>query len=100
MYGFVRPTEDDLLPDHADRELFEETSAALEAGSLIRCFRTKADLTQAGLAERLHVSQARISQLENAEGRDGPTYGLLRPLAAVCNINLTELLITAILRQE
>jgi predicted transcriptional regulator len=94
--GFVRPRMEDLLPDQGDRHLFDEVSAALEAGSLMRCFREKANLSQGALADMLNMSQSRISQIENAEGRDGPTYRLLRRVASVCNINLTEVILTAV----
>lgn len=96
----VHPSVADVLPETADYELFEATSAALEAGSLVRLFRMKAGLSQAALAEKVQVSQARISQIENADGRDGPTYALLRRLAFACDINLTELLISALVPDQ
>jgi len=91
----IQPEWSDLLRDPADVELFEATSAALEAGSLVRCFREHAHLSQAALADRVGVSEVRIIQIEGAEGHDIPTYALLRKLALACGINLTEHLITS-----
>ncbi len=92
----IQPEWGDLLRDPADVDLFQATSAALEAGSLVRCFRAYARLSEAALADRVGLSEIRIIQIEGAEGDDVPTYALLRKLAFACGINLTEHLITSL----
>jgi transcriptional regulator with XRE-family HTH domain len=83
-FSRVRPTWDDLLPSAADRAAFDDASAALEAGRFVRKLRTAAGLTQTQLAARLDVSQARVSAIETGEGRDGPSYALLKRIVAAC----------------
>lgn len=75
----------DLLPSAAARQAYEDASAALEAGQMVRSLRKSVGLTQEALAEALSVSQARVSAIENGEGRDGPTYAVLKRIAAACN---------------
>jgi DNA-binding XRE family transcriptional regulator len=82
----VQPKLEDLLPTPELRVAFEEASAALEAGQLVRAMRNKAGLTQVQLAERLKVEQPRISAIEAGRGRDGPSYALLKRIAIACNI--------------
>jgi len=96
----AQPEWNGILSDPADVELFYATSAALEAGALVRCFRAHAHLSQAALAEKVRMSEVAIIQIEGAEGRHVPTYALLRKLASACDINLTELLITALAPDE
>ena len=80
----VVPTWDELLPTDADKASFNDASASLEAGHYIRNLRKDAGLTQLELAERMNVSQARVSAIENGEGRDGPTYAVLKRVAVAC----------------
>jgi transcriptional regulator with XRE-family HTH domain len=80
----VTPDFDELLPSDDARSDFEEASAAQEAGRLVRGFRRFAGITQTQLAERLSIAQGRISVIEKGEGRDGPTYGLLKRIAHAC----------------
>ena len=80
----VKPSLDELLPDPESREAFEEASAALEAGRLVRAFRQQRGITQRELADCLSITQARISAIETGEGRDGPSYALLKRIARAC----------------
>jgi transcriptional regulator with XRE-family HTH domain len=96
----VQPSLEELLPDPEARELFEEHLAAAEAATLLRSFRRRAGLSQQEVADRLRLTQARISQLESADGRDGPTYGVLRRVAHACGIDLTRILLEAVLPRE
>ena len=83
----VTPALEDLLTTPKARAVYEETKAALEAGRLIRSFRETAGLSQGQLAQRIGVSQPRISAIENGEGRDGPSYALIKRIAAVCEVS-------------
>lgn len=93
---FVTPEIYELLPDAGLREILESERAGLEAGGLVRRLRERVGLTQASLADRLHMSQARISQLEHSDGRDGPSYGILRRVAEACEVDLTSLILDAL----
>jgi transcriptional regulator with XRE-family HTH domain len=44
-------------------------------------------ISQADLAERTGLSQPRISQIENGDGRDGPTYAVIRKIALACGVD-------------
>ena len=57
---------------------------AVEAAQLLRSFRTNAGLSQKQLAERLGISQARVSQAELGGERDGPTYAFIKRVAQAC----------------
>jgi transcriptional regulator with XRE-family HTH domain len=83
----VKPSLDELLPTPETRATFDEVGAALEAAQLVREFRKKAGLNQIDLAARLSISQARVSAIESGEGRDGPSYGLLKRIALACGIS-------------
>jgi DNA-binding XRE family transcriptional regulator len=65
----VRPSLEQLIPDQSMRDQFEEQLGAVEAGSLLRCFRRSAGLTQQDVAERLHMSLAKVNQIESAGDR-------------------------------
>lgn len=82
----VQPTLEQLLPRAEQRLAFEEASAALEAGQLVRAARMNAGLTQVELAQRLGVEQPRVSAIEAGRGRDGPSYALLKRIFVACNI--------------
>lgn len=56
--------------------------AAIEIGLKIKRAREKIRLSQSGLAEISGVDQPTISQIENGKGTQGPTYKVLRDLAA------------------
>lgn len=83
----------DLLRTEEQRTRFTENMDLAEAAALIRRMRQQArrgdnefGITQAELAARIGVSQSRISQLESAEGRDGPTFALLKKIAGGCDV--------------
>lgn len=80
----VKPRLDDLLPTPEMRVVFDEASAALEAGRLIRELRERAGLSQRELAEKLETTQPRVSALEAGRGRDGPSYALLKRIVIAC----------------
>ena len=82
----VQPKLEQLLPHAEQRLAFEEASAALEAGQLVRAARINAGLTQVELAQRLGVEQPRVSAIEAGRGRDGPSYALLKRIFAACEI--------------
>jgi len=85
--GLLFPSLEDLLPDAFDRAAFDRAYAAREAGAMVRAWRLGAGrtgITQSELGKRANLSQARISAIENGDGPDGPTYGLLKRLAAAC----------------
>ena len=58
-------------------------------GAIIRELREKNGLTQAELAERLHVSDKAVSKWENGKGY--PDVSLLEPIAAVFGVSVAEL---------
>jgi len=59
-------------------------------GSMIKELREKKRLTQAELAERLHVSDKTVSKWETAKGY--PDISLLEPLAQALDISIAELM--------
>ena len=59
-------------------------------GTCIRQLREKRHMTQAELAEKLHVSDKTISKWETAKGY--PDISLLEPLAKIFDISITELI--------
>jgi ribosome-binding protein aMBF1 (putative translation factor) len=69
-------------------ELIEEERANLHAADLIREARTAADLSQAALAAKIDVTQARISQMESGEAPYGPSVVLLERIARACGGDL------------
>lgn len=90
----IEPKLGDLLKTPAALAHYEDATAALEAADLVRSFRAdaigrdgKRGITQVELAERLGISQARVSEIERGDGRDGPTYGLLRRIARQCGVD-------------
>jgi ribosome-binding protein aMBF1 (putative translation factor) len=75
------------------QESFHTASFALEAAALVRKMRTLADggegISQAALADRLGISQARVSTIERGDGPAGPTFALLRRIANACGVQLS-----------
>ena len=59
-------------------------------GAIIRELREKKQMTQAELAERLHVSDKTVSKWENGKGY--PDITLLESIAATFGISVAELL--------
>lgn len=58
-------------------------------GAVIRQLREKNNLTQAELAEKLHVSDKAVSKWENGKGY--PDVSLLEPIAGVFGVSVAEL---------
>jgi DNA-binding XRE family transcriptional regulator len=65
-------------------DLIEEESANLRAAQFIRQSRKIAGLSQDKLAKQINVTQARVSQMENGEGRYGVSLALLARVAKAC----------------
>jgi len=65
-------------------DLIEEESAALHAAAFVERTRKTAKLSQAALAKRLGVTQARISQIESGQGTQGASIALLERVAKAC----------------
>lgn len=65
-------------------ELIEEERAALRAAQFVEQTRKAANLSQAQLAKKVGVTQARISQVESGEGPLGPSISLLERIAKAC----------------
>lgn len=59
-------------------------------GAMIRALREKKQLTQAALAQKLHVSDKTVSKWENAKGY--PDISLLESLAGALDVSVVELL--------
>jgi transcriptional regulator with XRE-family HTH domain len=76
-----------LFPTPEKMEQFRESTDALEAASLIRRIRELVDISQAELARRLGVTQARMSIIEKGEGPNGPTYAMLKRVARACGVS-------------
>lgn len=66
--------------------------AALEIGQIIRRLRKNRGLTQTELAELSGVNQGALSAIERGQGRDGPSYRILRDIARALSVNLPLLL--------
>ncbi|NIJ41099.1 DNA-binding XRE family transcriptional regulator [Parvibaculum indicum] len=60
------------------------SAAAFRAGSIVRTMRKSSNLTQKELAERLDLTQSRISEIEAGMGTQGPTWDLMERIAAAC----------------
>jgi DNA-binding XRE family transcriptional regulator len=59
-------------------------TATLHAAHFVSQARKQAKLSQADLAEKIGVSQARVSRMEKGEGRYGLSITLLERVAAAC----------------
>jgi transcriptional regulator with XRE-family HTH domain len=64
------------------------TPAAIEIGERIRAARHACNLTQAALARKIGCKQADISTIERGQGRDGPSYRILRAIAEALRVEL------------
>jgi len=67
------------------------SSAAMRAGTMVREMRKGAGLSQGELAERIGVTQERVSEIERGAGPQGPTFALLERIAAACGWRLAAL---------
>lgn len=79
-----RPSLEELLPSRKLRLVFDETAAGFEAARFLRRVRESSGLKQGEVAKTLGISQARISAIESGEGRDGPSYALIRRYLTAC----------------
>jgi transcriptional regulator with XRE-family HTH domain len=78
----------DALYDTPEQmEMFHEASDAIEAAALIRRIRELIGITQVELAQRLGVSQPRMSYIEKGEGPNGPTYSILKRVVRACGVS-------------
>ncbi|HEY8696363.1 MAG TPA: helix-turn-helix transcriptional regulator [Rhizomicrobium sp.] len=68
----------------AKKELLKDADAVQEAARFVRQMRKHANITQTELADRLSVSQARVSEIERGGSPEGISYMLLRRVARVC----------------
>lgn len=64
------------------------SSSAMRAGDLVRGLRKAARLSQAALARKLGVSQARISEIEAGAGAQGPTWDVMERVFIACRARL------------
>ncbi|WP_035686569.1 helix-turn-helix transcriptional regulator [Bradyrhizobium sp. Cp5.3] len=77
--------------ERADANLAAEkklSSAAMRAGEFVRAMRKDAGLSQSQLADKLGVSQARISEIESGVGIQGPTWDLMERISVACGKTL------------
>jgi DNA-binding CsgD family transcriptional regulator/DNA-binding transcriptional regulator YiaG len=70
--------------DDATRSALETAEAAEEAARFVRQMREAAKLTQGALAEKLGISQPRISEIERGGTPEGISYAMLRRVARAC----------------
>jgi DNA-binding XRE family transcriptional regulator len=73
-----------LLKIPGTAQLIEDERASLHAARLIREARKAAHLSQADLAKKIEVSQARVSQMESGSGPYGLSVALLERVAIAC----------------
>jgi transcriptional regulator with XRE-family HTH domain len=64
------------------------SSAAAEAGELVRSMRLAAKMPQRELAQAAGLRQPALSAIERGEGKDGPTYRKLRDLAEALGMRI------------
>ena len=65
-------------------EAIAHERASLQAAHFIRNTRESSGLSQGQLADKLGVSQARVSQIESGKGPQGPSIDLLARIATAC----------------
>jgi DNA-binding transcriptional regulator YiaG len=80
--------EDDLVKMPGMKEVIEEEHANLlaaeGAADFIKKARLSAHLSQAELAKKLNISQARVSQMENGDAPFGASVACLIRVAEAC----------------
>jgi ribosome-binding protein aMBF1 (putative translation factor) len=74
--------------ERAGSKLESLSSAALRAGDLVRTMRKDAGLSQAELANRMGVTQSRISEIEAGVGSQGPTWDVMERVMAACGMHV------------
>jgi phasin family protein len=84
---------EELLDTTEQRARFNDSMDIAEAAALVRSMRRNArrpdgtlGITQEELANRIGVSQTRISHIENGVGRDGPSFTLLKRISRACDV--------------
>jgi len=84
--GFVTldKVKRDLAKTPGMSELIDEERVNLRAAELVKEARKAAHLSQSALAEKINVTQARISQMESGEAPYGPSIALLERVARAC----------------
>ncbi|WP_044558542.1 helix-turn-helix domain-containing protein [Azospirillum sp. B4] len=76
---------DEIIGNDGDfATLVQEAEDVMAGARLIRHARQAAELSQTELANRLGVSQPRISDLESGRGTEGVTYALLLRVIRAC----------------
>jgi HSP20 family protein len=78
----------DLLEKVEKADLEFLSSAALRAGDLVRKMRKAAGISQVELANKIGVTQSRISEIEAGMGSQGPTWDVMERVAAALGRHL------------
>jgi HSP20 family protein len=76
-----RPIADLVEKFEGTGSLKSLSSAALRAGDFIRTMRKAGGMSQAELANKIGVSQSRISEIEAGMGSQGPTWDVMERIA-------------------
>jgi transcriptional regulator with XRE-family HTH domain len=84
----VQQSIEDVFADDPSvaSDIEDARNAAREAATFVRRMRLSAGLTQRELAVRLGISQPRVSAMEKGIGTEGPTYLMLKRVAAACGV--------------
>ena len=84
----ARPIAEMVANDPEMLRLMEEASDVMAGAQTIRSVRKAAGLSQTELADRLHVSQARVCEMEAGRGTAGVSYALLLRAVRACGFEL------------
>lgn len=74
-----------LLKDPEIKLHYEEERAKTSIAMAVKAVRTRARLTQSGLAKKIGTTQSVIARLEGGGDRRIPSLSLLARIAAACN---------------
>lgn len=77
-----------LRQDPKVRTQLWQQHAVLLGARCVRDARMAAGYSQAELARRMGITQPRISSIERADGKDGPTLAMLLRVADACGLEL------------
>ncbi len=86
--GKLTELRNELLQDPSFKAGYEEQGQLVRFGRMMRAARESQGLTQAGLAERLSISQSEVSRLEKGEGVNGPTFDRIVQFAHALGLQL------------
>lgn len=86
--GKLTELRDELMQDSSFKAGYEEQGQLVRFGRMMRAARESQGLTQAGLAERLSISQSEVSRLEKGEGVNGPTFDRIVQFAHALGLQL------------